>query len=251
MIDSHCHLDFAAFDADRNQVIERSRQIGIDKIIIPGVAAYTFPRVKNTCNEYNECLAAYGLHPYFIDDHNEQDLITLDHWLETENAVGVGECGLDFYLKELDKEKQLEYFYAQLELAVKHRLPVIIHSRKATEQIIKALRKYPSLSGMIHSYSGSLEQANQLIDMGFYLSFGGAITYERATKLRNMVQQLPLESLLIETDSPDQPGSLHNKQRNEPGFITETLTTLSELKSLPIEIIATQTTKNTKTLFNL
>ena len=110
----------------------------------------------------------------------------------------MGECGLDFYLKNLDKNKQIDFFEAQLSLADKYQLPVIIHARKSTEQVVQCLRQYKNLRGMIHSFSGSYEQAKQLIDRGFYLSFGGAITYDRASRLHEMVKKLPLESLLIE-----------------------------------------------------
>ena len=251
MIDSHCHLDFEVFDEDRHAVVDRAKKNGITHIIVPGVTAATFNRVKKICDEFDECLPAYGLHPYFIEEHTEEDLKTLDQWLEKEKPIGVGECGLDFYLKHLDKNKQMDFFIAQVELAEKYDLPVIIHSRKATEDVIKTLKRHPSVTGMVHSYSGSLEQAKQLIDLNFYLSFGGAITYDRATKLRSMIQRLPLDHILLETDAPDQPAMAYQGQRNEPGHITEVITQISELCNMSKNETASYTCSNTKKLFDL
>ena len=137
------------------------------------------------------------------------------------------------------------------EIAEEKNLPVIIHSVHATEDVIQQLRKHPKLSGMVHSYSGSYEQALQLIDMGFYLSFGGAISYDRASKLRSIASKIPLSALLIETDAPDQPDANHQHERNEPAYLVETLKVLTGLRNECSEQIAQQTTKNAKALFNI
>jgi len=251
IIDSHCHIDFDDFDSDRDQVIQRARDSDIDHIIVPSIATSSWNRVKQTCKHYSHLHPAYGLHPYFLDEHKPSHLAELEQWLDDEKPVAVGECGLDFYLKHLDKNKQIEFFNTQLKIALDHKLPVIIHSRKATEEVIQTIKKYPGLRGMIHSYSGSLEQAKQLIDLGFYLSFGGAVTYDKATRIRSIAQQLPLNALLIETDSPDQPDLKHHGKRNEPVYILNTLRTLSILKGLPEETIANATSSNAVSLFNL
>lgn len=251
LIDSHCHIDFSDFDEDRSAVLQTALDANIKHIIVPAIAADSWARVKNICQASHQLHPAYGLHPYFIDRHELDHIKALDEWLSNEKAIGVGECGLDYYLKNLNKIKQLEIFEAQLELALKHQLPVIIHSRKATEQVIQSIKKYPGLRGMMHSYSGSLEQARQLIDLGFYISFGGAITYENATRLRAVVKQIPLTALLIETDAPDQPGSKYYGERNEPVFILDVVQTLADLKTLPAESIANATSDNASSLFNL
>ena len=251
IIDSHCHFDFDVFDNNRDTVIQRAARAGVEKIIIPGVKASGWQKIKTICAQYESCLPAYGLHPYFIEEHQQQHLDELDHWLATEHCIGVGECGLDFYLKNLDKNKQIDFFEAQLSLADKYQLPVIIHARKSTEQVIQCLRQYKNLRGMIHSFSGSYEQANQLIDRGFYLSFGGAITYDRASRLHEMVKKLPLESLLIETDAPDQPGQSHYQEINEPAYITEVINKLTVLSGHSYESIAKITTDNAINLFSL
>ncbi|MDH5766926.1 MAG: TatD family hydrolase [Gammaproteobacteria bacterium] len=250
IIDSHCHIDFPVFDHDRQQVLDRALQNGIQNIIVPGVSAETWPRIKEICTQYKYLHACYGLHPYHIDQHTPADLLLLEQWVTSENPVAIGECGLDYFLKDLDKTKQLDFFHAQLDIAVTHHLPVVIHSRKATEDIIKGIKQRTGLQGMIHSYSGSYEQAIQLIDLGFYLSFGGAITYNRATRIRELVRKLPLNALLIETDSPDQSDLKHHKQRNEPAYIKSVIKTMTELRSEKMEIIINQTSRNCMSLFS-
>jgi TatD DNase family protein len=249
IIDSHCHFDFHAFDENREQVMQRARELGIGRIIVPGVSADSWHRVKQVCEQYPECYGAYGLHPYFIEQHSEHDVDLLERWLSREASVGVGECGLDFHLTELDRDKQLHFFEAQLALAERHDLPVIIHSRKATEQVMQMLRRFKNLRGMMHSYSGSYEQARQLMDMGFYLSFGGAITYDRATRLHSMIKKLPLEYLLIETDAPDQPDSLHQGQTNEPAYISSVIDRLQQLLDVDRDTIIDATSANARRLF--
>ncbi|MCW9012427.1 MAG: TatD family hydrolase [Gammaproteobacteria bacterium] len=251
IVDSHCHLDFEDFDDDRDQVLASAKSIGIEHIVVPAISSATWPRLKKVCDHYLECHAAYGLHPYYIDKHCHSDLDKLDQWIKREQPVAVGECGLDFFLKDLDKNKQQEFFEAQLDIANENQLPVVIHSRKATEQVILCLKKYPSLTGMIHSYSGSLEQARQLIDMGFYISFGGAITYDRASKLHSIAAKLPLEKLLVETDAPDQPGLKHHGQRNQPYYIFDVIETLARLRNDTVENISHITSSNAIALFSL
>ena len=251
IIDSHCHFDFPEFDADRDQVMQRAREQGIGHIIVPAVRANSWQRVRDVCTHYAECLPSYGLHPYFIADHRDHHVHELEQWLSHESSIGVGECGLDFYLKDLDRDKQIKIFDAQLALADQFDLPLVIHSRKATEQVMQMLRNYKNLRGMMHSYSGSYEQARQLIDMGFYLSFGGAITYDRATRLHNMIKKLPLDCLLIETDAPDQPGQLHQGEVNEPAYITEVIDRLEQLLDIDRDTIIDTTCQNTQRLFGI
>ncbi len=251
IIDSHCHLDFDDFEPDRDAVLQRAYEAGIRHIIIPGVTAEHWPRMQSLCEQYPQLHPCYGLHPYFIDEHNPQHIDALDNWLEEYPAIAVGECGLDYYLKHLDKEQQRFYFEAQLQLAQKHQLPVVIHARKSTEDVIHCIRNFPGLTGMIHSYSGSYEQAIQLIDLDFYLSFGGPITYPNAARLHKLLRQLPIESILVETDAPDQPVASARGQRNEPAHITEVIQSLAELQQLDSDEVAMVTSENAQRLFQL
>lgn len=251
IIDSHCHIDFKEFDADRKQVLHRATAENINKIIVPGVMKSGWGKIKSCCDEYPELYPCYGLHPYFISKHQKSDIDDLRNWIEINKPVAIGECGLDFFLKDLDLELQAYYFENQLDIALDYNLPVVVHARKSTESVIKAIKQRPGLRGMIHSYSGSYEQAKQLIKLGFYLSFGGPITYEKASRLRKLVQQLPLDSILVETDAPDQPVANAKERRNEPLFVLDVIHTIAALHNTSEEKISNITSKNSCELFNL
>jgi len=251
IIDSHCHIDFADFDADRSEVIQRAQQAGVNKIIVPGVQHTYWERVRDCCDAYPALYPCYGLHPYFIAEHSRNDIQALQSYIEQHQPVAIGECGLDFFLKDLDRAQQQFYFTQQLDIALQTDLPVVIHARKSTEAVIDAIKQRPGLRGMIHSYAGSYEQAVKLIDMGFYLSFGGPLTFEQATRLRKLVSQLPLDCILVETDAPDQPGQMANRQRNEPAFIVEVVAQIAQLHNTDSAHVADATTNNANTLFQL
>ena len=169
LIDSHCHLDDDRFDADRDQVVARARALQINKIVVPATTANRWDRVKQIAVTYNGIYPAYGLHPMFIEQHQTAHLGELDEWLDREKPVAVGECGVDFYDSRIDQKWQFQLFNEQLQLAINHRLPVIVHVRKAMDEVISLLRKNRLPGGVIHSFSGSLQQAQQLIDLGFKL----------------------------------------------------------------------------------
>jgi TatD DNase family protein len=250
MIDAHCHLDFEAFDDDREAVIERASAAGIEHIVIPGVKSEHWNRIAELCEQPN-LHACYGLHPYHVNQHKNIDLLKLDQQLSTQDCVALGECGLDYREGQAEKPLQLKFFTAQLGIAQEHNKPVVIHSVHATEDVIQLLKKYPELTGMIHSYSGSIEQARQLIDMGFYISLGGSITYPQATKARKVAAAIKLDGLLLETDSPDQPDAAHKNQRNEPAFLSNVLACLAEIRTESATEIARQTTMNAQSLFGI
>jgi TatD DNase family protein len=250
LVDAHCHLDMHDFDADRSAVIERAQAAGIGTIVVPGVSSDTWKNVLAVCRE-QYCYPCYGLHPYHADKHEEHDLDVLKLWLTDHPAVAVGECGLDYRKGQADREKQRFFFESQLSIAMQFDLPVVIHSVHATEDVIRALKPHRGIRGMVHSFSGSYEQALQLIEMGIYISLGGPVTYDRATRLRETAARLPLESLLIETDAPDQPDAGHHGERNEPAYIVNVLQCLAELREEDAESIARRTTANARQLFGI
>lgn len=251
LIDSHCHLDFDVFDKDRNEVIQNASRNGVQHIVIPGVDRNNWGKIQQVCESYGNISACFGLHPYYVDTHKPDDVDALADQLTSCNSVALGECGLDYRQGQADKKTQQYYFEAQLELAKHAHKPVVIHSVKATEQVINTLKKFPELRGMVHSYSGSYEQAKQLNDMGYFLSFGGSVTYDRASKLRKMFKQVPLEFMLLETDSPDQADASHHQQRNEPAYLTSIVEQFAHLREEPVELIAQHTTNNAIQLFQL
>lgn len=251
IIDSHCHLDHDSFDADRGAVLDRAEAAGVSHIVLPAITAATWPRMQRVAASDPRLFATYGLHPMFMDEHEPTHLEALPEWIERERPVAVGECGLDFYIDEADVDAQLACFDAQLGIARDFDLPVIIHSRKSNDEVAKYIRRHPGSYGVIHSFSGSEQQARTLIELGFYLGFGGPVTYSRASRLHRLVSALPLEALLVETDAPDQPDHLHRGERNEPAYIGEVVNTIARLRGLPPEDIAVATCENARRLFNL
>ncbi len=251
LIDSHCHLDFEVFDTDRAQVLQRAKNNNISDIIIPGTEKKHWQRITQLCKQHAQLHACYGLHPYWLNKHNKQDIEHLEDYINKHQPLAVGECGLDFRPQQADKKTQLYFFEAQLSLAQNHRLPAVIHAVKATETVIEIIKKFSGLNGMIHSFSGSLEQAKQLVDLGFYISLSGSMTYSNAKKGQAVAKDIPLNKLLLETDAPDQPDSKHVGERNEPAYLKNTLDVIATLRNEMSEKIAQQTTINAKALFRI
>lgn len=251
LIDSHCHLDDDRFDEDREQVVQRAHDQGVQQFIIAATVAERWPKVKQTATEYEGVYASYGLHPMFMKDHKPGHVGALDAWIDNNPCVALGECGLDFYSSRADELQQLELFRDQLQIAANHQLPVIIHARKALDWIMREIRQSAVRCGVIHSFSGSLQQAQQLIDLGFKLGIAATISYERAKKLRDVVTAVELNALLIESDAPDQSGEQHRGQRNEPSFIIDHLQVMAQLRGITQQELAQHLSQNTRELFNL
>ena len=253
LVDTHCHLDFPAFDEDRAEVLNACRQQGIEKIIIPTVARSNWLSVLELCRQDAGLFPALGLHPAFTKQHQDSDLLELEKLLFTqrEQLVAVGEIGLDFYIQEPDKEKQSALFEAQLQLARQADLPVILHVRKAHDQVLGFLQGACVKGGTAHAFNGSLQQAKKYIDLGFKLGFGGTLTYENANKIQALAKQLPLESIVLETDAPDMVVASHKGHRNSPEYLPEILQALSRLRSETVQQLAAQTTANAHAVFSL
>jgi TatD DNase family protein len=251
LIDSHSHIDTAEFDIDRPAVLQRAHDAGVTRQIVPAIALSGFPKLRDLCRAEPGLHAAYGLHPMYLDAHEPEHLADLADWLERERPVAVGECGLDFYIENLDRDTQYVYLDRQLELAREFDLPLILHARRAFDEIAAAIRGIGGLRGVVHSFSGSEEQARQLWKLGFHIGIGGPVTYERAKRLRAIVATMPIEWLLLETDSPDQPFAGHRGERNEPAYLVEVLDTIARLRGESREDLATATTANAVRLFGL
>lgn len=252
LFDSHCHLDFPAFDADRQDVIRACREAGLAGIVVPGVTAATWPRLLEVvAGEPGFLHAALGLQPLFLDEHRDADLKALRAAVETHQPVAVGEIGLDYYDKRLERGRQRELFRAQLAIAREADLPVILHVRKAHEEVLGTLRQARVCGGVAHAFNGSLQQARRYIDLGFKLGIGGAMTHERARKLRAMVRELPLEAMVLETDAPDMAPAGHRGERNSPAYLPEVVAALSELRGEAPEALARATSRNVQDVFKL
>ncbi len=255
MIDTHCHLDFQAFEQDRATVIERSKLNGVTQIVVPAVSAATFKQTIKVCQQYSELELALGLHPIFIKEHQPQDLNELDELVTKHRPIAVGEIGLDFFQADLNndkvKEKQTVFFTKQLIIAKQHKLPVIIHNRKAHDLCINVLTKIGSRGGIIHAFNGSIQQAHKYIELGFVLGFGGMLTFERSSKLRNLAKQIPLESIVLETDAPDMTVAQHKGERNSPEYLPFIQQALASTKQLSPDTIAQVTSANAKRVLNI
>jgi TatD DNase family protein len=251
LVDSHSHFDAPEFDADRAAAHARALAAGVDIQIVPAVEAATWPKLKAVCAEFSGLHAAYGLHPMYLDAHRPAHLDDLRDWIERERPVAVGECGLDYFVEGLDHEAQQLFFDGQLRLARDFDLPVIVHARRAVDAVIASIRRIGGLRGVVHSFSGSAEQAAQLHKLGFLLGIGGPVTHGRANRLRGIVAAMPLEQLLLETDAPDQPDAGHRGERNEPARLPNVLQVISDLRGVPATQIAIATTTNAERLFRL
>ncbi len=251
LVDSHCHLDAPEFDADREAVIHRARAAGVTQQVIPSVDAEHWPLLRDICRTHPGLFPAYGLHPMFLGSHRPEHLQQLGDWIARERPVAVGECGLDFFVENLDAGEQQLYFDGQLALARDFDLPVIVHARRAVDAVIASFKRTGKLRGVVHSFSGSPEQARQLWQLGFMVGIGGPATYARANRLRGLVAEMPLEHLLLETDAPDQPDAEIRGQRNEPARLSFVCETIARLRGEDAAAIAAATTANARRLFNL
>src|SRR5690606_13619903 len=193
LVDTHGRLDTPGFDRDRAQVVARARAAGVLRQVVPAIDAAGWPKLMKICADDAGLHPAYGLHPMFLASHREVHLSELRRWLERERPVAVGECGLDHFVEGLDHDTQLQYFDAQLRLAGDFDVPVIVHARRAVDAVLAAIRRIGGLRGVVHSFSGSRQQAEQLADNGFLLGLGGPVTYERARRLRSLAAEVPIE----------------------------------------------------------
>ncbi|ODC03293.1 hypothetical protein BFW38_06770 [Terasakiispira papahanaumokuakeensis] len=253
MIDAHCHLDFPVFDADRSAMLERARQAGVKGFVVPGVTQSTWARTLSVCQSYPDLFPCLGLHPYFLEEHSVAQLALLENMLKAHpEVVAIGEIGVDFWASNANSDLQWHLLDAQLLLAQQYRLPVVLHVRKGHDQVLKRLRQRSlPCGGLIHAFSGSLQQAQAYWSLGFHLGIGGAVTYDRAQKLRRVVQQLPLESILLETDSPDMPLSGYQGQRNEPARLALVLSVVAQLRGMQPHDLALSSEAMTRQLFQL
>jgi len=250
LIDTHCHLDAAEFNADRNDIAMLALQQGISNIVIPSVARDNFDTVIQVCQKHKHCVYALGIHPMYVDSAALEDLETLKTYIVENNPVAIGEIGLDYFVTNAKNnpdhiEKQIHFFTEQLKIAKQQNLPVILHVRNAIDDILKYLRRYQINGGIAHAFNGSFQQAEQFIALGFKLGFGGAMTYSRALKIRELASKLPLESIVLETDSPDIPPAWVGAEgRNTPLELSKIAQVLADLRQVNMAQVLDITSAN-------
>lgn len=256
-IDTHCHLDAPEFAPDREQVRARAAQSGVGLCLLPAVEVGNFDTVRELAHAHGDAYAL-GIHPLCTGRAADSDLETLDLALARHRAdprlLAVGEIGLDFFVPGLDPGRQEFFYREQLALARKHGLPVILHVRRSADRLLKGLRG-AGVSGIAHAFNGSQQQAGQFLDLGFKLGFGGNLTYERAQQIRRLASALPLDALVMETDSPDIPphwlyATAQQRQagqpqgRNEPAELPRIAQVLAQLRDIDVAALAQATTGN-------
>ncbi len=244
-IDTHCHLDATEFEGAQASVISHAQAAGVSRIVVPSVSRGNFEIVRELCGQYTNCSPAYGIHPMYVNDATPDDLEVLREYLKQRQAIAIGEIGLDFFVRHYDQTRQEYFFIEQLKLAQEFGLPVLLHLRRAQDTVLKHLRRHKVRGGIAHAFNGSRQQADEFIKLGFKLGFGGAMTYSRATKLRELAATLPLECIVLETDAPDiPPDFLARGLPNEPQYLPRIAQTLADLRGLLPEEVARVTTKN-------
>jgi TatD DNase family protein len=244
-IDTHCHLDAAEFKGQQDTIVREAQAAGVATLVLPAIERANFAKVQTLCTHYPSCAPAYGIHPMYADRATPADLEILRGYLALPNSVAVGEIGMDFFIQHYDQVRQEYFFVEQLKLAREFDFPVLLHIRRAQDTVLKHLRRHKVRGGIAHAFNGSSQQAEEFIKLGFKLGFGGAMTYSRATRLRELAANLPLESLVLETDAPDIPPEfLERGQPNKPEYLPRIAQTLAELRGIPLEQIAQATTAN-------
>jgi len=252
LFDAHCHLDSSRFDKDREELLILAQRVGVKGIVLAGTTKDSWRKIRQLTALHPSMYTALGLHPYFIDQHTAADIRSLELAVETPPIVAVGEIGLDFYNPALDKNKQVVLFHAQIHIANMAKLPVVLHVRKAHDEVLKHLRiSNFQQGGVVHAFNGSMDQAKRYIDMGFVLGFGGAMTYQRATKLRALASTLPLSSIVLETDAPDMKPVTCQLDRNTPIHLLDNFRVLCELRSENHSQVALQTTLNAMRVYRI
>jgi len=247
-IDTHCHLDAAEFDADRDAVAAAARAAGVSRIVIPAVARENFATVRALARRTEGAVYALGIHPLYTAQARDEDLEHLRREIEASlddpRFVGVGEIGLDYFVAGLDDARQQYFYDAQLRLAREFGLPAICHVRKSQDQVLSGLRRNGVRSGIAHAFNGSFQQARAFIDHGMHLGFGGNVTFERALQIRRLAEQLPLEAIVMETDAPDISPAWLYRERNTPDQVPRIGAVLAGLRGLSAAELALGTTAN-------
>ena len=253
IIDTHAHLDFDSYQDDLDHVLEKARAIGVEKIIVPGVTIKDAPRIIGLIEKYDYLYGTVSQHPSDVKDWNDDSYNQLKEYASHPKIVAIGETGLDYYWDKDNVELQKHVFKEHIRLAKELNLPLIIHNRDAHADTLGILKETEAndIGGVMHCFSGSAEFALECIKFGFYISLGGPVTFKNAKKPKEVAKAVPLEKLLLETDSPFLTPHPYRGQRNDPSLIMLVAEEIAQIKDMPTEKVAEITTSNAEKLFNL
>lgn len=252
-IDTHVHLNADQYEDDVEEVISRAVDAGVTKMVVVGFDRKTIHKAMELTERYSFIYAVVGWHPVDAVDCTEEDLKWIERLAAHPKVVGIGEMGLDYHWDKSPKEVQQELFRKQIQLAKKVKLPIIIHNREATADVVRILKEEDAkeVGGIMHCFGGSVETARECIEMNFLISLGGPVTFKNAKMPKEVAQEIPLEKLLIETDAPYLAPHPHRGKRNEPVYVTLVAEEIAKLKEVSIEEVAKVTTKNALKLFTI
>lgn len=252
LIDTHCHLDMKLFDSDRNEVVKRAKEDGIEYIINIGSDREGNIKGLKVSNEYPHVFSSVGIHPHDAKTLDERLFNEIKEWAQKPKVVAIGEIGLDYHYLHSPKKVQIDTFKKQIALAKELSLPIIVHSREAREDTLDILKKEAKwIPGVMHCFSGDMDMAKQVIEIGFYISFAGQVTFKKAEELREVAKAIPDERLLIETDAPYLSPVPKRGKRNEPSYLKHTAQALADIRGVTLEDIARITSLNAKRLFKI
>ncbi|MBM7716710.1 TatD DNase family protein [Bacillus thermophilus] len=253
LFDTHVHLNDEQFNDDLEEVMKRAQEAGVEHMVVVGFNRETIERALQIVDKYDFLYASIGWHPVDAIDMTEEDLVWLEEKARHPKVVAYGEIGLDYHWDKSPKDIQQEVFRKQIRLAKKLRLPLIIHNREATEDIIQILKEEDAkeIGGIMHCFSGSAESAKECLRLNFYISLGGPVTFKNAKKPKRVAEQVPLDKLLIETDCPYLAPHPYRGKRNEPAYVKLVAEQIAELKGISYEEVARATTENAKKLFGI
>lgn len=251
LIDTHCHLYAAEFDADRDEMIARALALGVKRFYLPAIDSEAIPGMLALEAQYpGTCFAMMGLHPCYVKENYQEELAIAEEWLHTRDFVAVGEIGLDLYWDKTFFPQQLEAFELQMQWALERNKPIVIHTRKAMPETLKAVKSFAvkGLRGIFHCFSGNAIEAKQITDMGFHLGIGGVVTYKNSG-LPEALAAIGPEWLVLETDAPYLSPVPYRGKRNESAYLAPILTRLAEIKQMPEDELAAITTGNAEKIF--
>lgn len=251
--DTHTHLYAEEFKDDRETAVNKAIEAGVSRMFLPNIDCKSIQPMLDLVWQFREnCFPMMGLHPCSVDENFEAQLFQIQKWFKKRKFYAIGEIGLDYYWSLDCKEQQIIAFKKQLQWAINLNLPVVLHSRNSIDEMIAIIKEmyHPKLRGIFHCFSGNEEQAKKIISLGFYLGIGGVVTYKNSG-LDKAIENIPLENLVLETDSPYLPPVPHRGKRNESSYIIEVAKKVAEIKKVAIEKVAEITTENSKNIFGI
>lgn len=252
-IDTHTHIYLDEFDQDRHLIVEKAVQSGVKYMLLPNIDSSSMQPLLSMANDFpDHCFPMTGLHPTSVKENYREELKAVENSLNEHKFYGIGECGMDFYWDKTFVTEQEFVFRHQIELALAHKLPLIVHIRDSYNEVIRILKEVnkPELKGIFHCFSGSIEQARQAIDLGFSLGLGGVITFKN-NKMQETLKHVDLKHLVLETDAPFLAPAPHRGKRNEPSYVPLIAAKVAEIKEIDIEEVARETTRNALQLFSI